>query len=39
MVKFSVGPTNAHWLLVKVLHPIRHKIRHFGDALPSQSLN
>jgi len=28
-------------LLVKVLHPTRHKIGlgHFGDALPSQSLD
>jgi len=23
---------------VKVLHPIQHKIGHFGDVLPSQSL-
>jgi len=23
---------------VKVLHPTRHKIGHFGDVLPSQSL-
>jgi len=28
----------SQWLLVKVLHPTRHKIGHFGDALPSQSL-
>jgi len=26
-------------LLVKVLHPTQHKTAHFGDALPSQSLN
>ena len=26
-------------LLVKVLHPTRHKIGHFGDARPSQSLD
>jgi len=23
---------------VKVLHPTQHRIRHFGDVLPSQSL-
>jgi len=28
-----------YWLLVKVLHPTRHKIGHFGDARPSQSLD
>ena len=28
-----------NWLLFKVLHPTRHKIGRFGDALPSQSLN
>jgi len=26
-------------LLVKVLHPTRHKIGHFSNALPSQSLD
>ena len=26
-------------LLVQVLHPTQHKTGHFGDALPSQSLN
>jgi len=29
----------TYWLLVQVLHPTRHKIGHFGDVLPSQSLN
>ena len=31
--------TASHWLLVKVLHPTHHKIGHFRDALPSQSLD
>ena len=31
--------TKAHWAeLSNVLRPIRHKIGHFGDDLPSQSL-
>jgi len=38
----SAGPY-ANWLRLtdwaKVLHPTRHKIGHFGDALPSQSLD
>jgi len=29
----------AFWLMVKALHPTRHKTDHFGDALPSQSLS
>jgi len=29
----------TYWLLVQVLHPTRHNIGHFGDVLPSQSLN
>jgi len=29
---------NSRFYWIKVLHPTRHKIRHFGDILPSQSL-
>jgi len=29
---------NEDWLLVKVLRPTQHKIGHFRDVLPSQSL-
>jgi len=30
--------TNVHWLLVKVLRSTQHKIGHFGDIPPSQSV-
>ena len=36
---FSNATFTFHRLLVKVLHPVGHKIGHFGDALPSQSLD
>jgi len=35
----SLDTHTTHWLLTKVLHPTWYKIGHFGDALPSQSLD
>jgi len=31
LVNFYSTVYSLHWLLVKVLHPTRHKIGHFGD--------
>ena len=31
MAKHRYKQKNLDWLLVKVLHPTRHKIGHFGD--------
>jgi len=28
---WSQSPSIQHWLLIKVLHPTRHKTGHFGD--------